>query len=158
MFGIIILEQMFENIFSLLLLERMGVDAMREQKSIYCMTDRELRTYKRKLRRQRELRHRMIKVAMTVCLLAACILSYRAIRSSASTGEEEMKFKYYTGVIVQYGETLWELADSYIDYTRYESKSDYLKEVCNINHIAEESDIRAGQRLVMPYYSVQYIK
>ncbi len=136
----------------------MGAGAMGEQKSIYYMTDRELREYKRRLRRRKELRRRIARIAMTVCLLAVCVISFRAIRSSASSGEAERKFKYYTGVTVQYGETLWNIADAYIDYSRYKDKTDYIKEVCSINHLLEESDVRAGQRLIVPYYSERFLQ
>lgn len=129
---------------------------MREQKRIYDMTDRELRAYKRMQRRKREFRRKVISVLATVCLIAACAVSYRALVSSANSGTEELTFKYYTGVTVQQSDTLWSIADRYIDYTQYKNKQEYIREVCSINNIDEESVILAGQRIVVPYYSPEF--
>lgn len=131
---------------------------MRERKRIYDMTDRELRAYKRMRRRQEERRKKILSILATLCLAAVCAVSYRALTSSANTGAEELSFKYYTGVTVQYNDTLWDIADRYIDYGRYDTKQDYIKEVCSINGIADESAIRSGQRLVVPYYSPEFVK
>lgn len=131
---------------------------MRAQKSIYDMSDRELRAYKRRLRRQREIRRKCIMFAMTVCLILVCAVSYHSINSNASTGNEELHFKYYTGVTVQFGETLWDIADEYIDYNEYEDKHEYIAEVQSINHLDEDCDIKAGQILIVPYYSAEFVK
>lgn len=131
---------------------------MREQKRIYDMTDRELRAYKRRKRRQREHRRRLMSLLATVCLIMACAVSYRAITSSANTGTEELVFKYYTDVTVQSSDTLWSIADQYIDYGQYKCKQDYIDEVCSINGLDEDAAIRSGQRLVVPYYSPAFVK
>ncbi len=131
---------------------------MRVQKSVYDMTDRELRRYKRQLRRQREIRRRIFSLLMTVCFIAVLVVSYHSIRISASTGSEEVNFKYYTSITVKSGETLWDIADVYIDYKEYEDKNDYIKEVQSINHLDADGCIRAGQMLIVPYYSKEFIK
>lgn len=131
---------------------------MRVQKSIYDMTDRELRAYKRKLRRQREIIRKCIFVAMTLCLIVVGAISYHSISSSANTGKDEMNFKYYTSIIVAHGETLWDIADEYIDYDEYDNKREYIAEVQNINHLDDEDDIRSGQILIVPYYSNEFVK
>ena len=130
---------------------------MNVQKSIYHMTDRELRAYKRKLRRQREFRRKCFTVIMTVCLVLVCAVSYHAIQTSASIGAEEWNFKYYTGITVEQGETLWDIADEYIDYNEYDNKLDYIAEVQSINHLKNEDAIRAGQHLIVPYYSNEFV-
>ncbi len=131
---------------------------MREQKMICEMNDRELRAYKRKLRRQRKQRRRIMSVILTLCLISICVLSYHSITSNAKSGSEELNLKYYTGVTVESGDTLWSIADEYIDYTQYKSKNSYIKEICSINNLEDASDIRCGQRLVVPYYASEYIK
>ena len=78
---------------------------MRVQKSVYYMTDRELRIYKRQLRRRRQLQRRIVTMLATICVIAFCAVSYHGIRSLASSGEDQLKFKYYTQVTVAYGET-----------------------------------------------------
>lgn len=89
----------------------------------------------------------------TACMIFVCAVSYRSIRIKASSG-----FKYYTSVTVENGETLWDIADEYVDYDHYKSKNSYIAEVQSINHLDENCSITAGQILVLPYYSSQYIK
>ena len=91
-------------------------------------------------------------------VIAFCAVSYHGIRSLASSGEDQLKFKYYTQVTVAYGETLWDLSDDYIDYDEYKNKKEYIAEVQSINHLAEEDSIRAGQTLIVPYCSYDFVK
>ena len=131
---------------------------MRVQKSVYRMTDRELRLYKRQLRRKQQIRRRVFTMITTICVIVFCAVSYQGICSLASSGEEQLKFKYYTQVTVAYGETLWDLSENYIDYEEYKDKNEYIEEVQSINHLAEEDSIRAGQTLIVPYYSYDFVK
>lgn len=131
---------------------------MNEKKRIYDMTDRELRIYKRKKRRLQECRKRMVMLFATFCLVVTCIVSFHSLVSYANDRTEEVSFKYYTGIVVHSGDSLWNLADQYIDYSQYRNKTEYIEEVCSINSLSDPSDIRAGQRIVVPYYSSEFIK
>ena len=131
---------------------------MRVQKSVYRMTDRELRSYKRQLRRKQQIRRRIFTMIATICVIIFCAVPYQGIRSLASSGDDQLKFKYYTQVTVAYGETLWDLSDDYIDYEEYKDKTAYIEEVQSINHLSEEDSIRAGQTLIVPYYSYDFVK
>ena len=131
---------------------------MKAQKSIYYMTDKELRNYKRRMRRQREIRRKCFTLLMTICLIVLCAISYHSISTSAHTNDKVTNFKYYTSVTVAYGETLWDIADTYIDYNEYKDKDDYITEVRSINHLDDENVIRAGQHIIVPYYSTEFIK
>lgn len=131
---------------------------MRGRESVYYMTDSELRAYKRRMRRQRSLRNRLFTLFMTICLIAVFAVSYCSIKSSASMGRDQLQFKYYTSITVQYGETLWDIADDYIDYNQYKDKSVYIAEVQSINHLDNDTQIRAGQSLIVPYYSSEFVK
>ena len=131
---------------------------MRVQKSVYRMTDRELRLYKRQLRKKQQIRRRIFTMIATICVIVFCAVSYHGIRSLASSGDDQLKFKYYTQVTVAYGETLWDLSDDYIDYEEYKDKTEYIEEVQSINHLVEEDTIRAGQTLIVPYYSYDFVK
>lgn len=131
---------------------------MREQKSIYRMTDRELRAYKRQQKRRKQIQRRIYTMIATICMIMVCAVSFHGIRSVASNGENQLKFKYYTQVTVAYGETLWDLSDSYIDYEEYKDKNAYIAEVRSINHLSDENGVRAGQTLIVPYYSYDFVK
>lgn len=130
---------------------------MKIRKNVNEMTDRELRSCRRvlTLRRERRRKVMMLSLAMlaTVSMIVVCTLSYQSIRSSANNG-----FKYYTGVTVEAGDTLWDLADEYVDYDYYKNKNSYIAEVRHINHLDESCSIAAGQILILPYYSNEYLK
>lgn len=129
---------------------------MRIQREITGMSDRELRRYRRTLRLRRARRRKCMTtfcfILATLCIVGFCSVSYGALKSNASSG-----FKYYTSVTVAAGETLWELADSYVDYDYYKSKNSYIAEVQQINHLDEQGSIAAGQVLILPYYSSEYV-
>ncbi len=131
---------------------------MREQKSVYRMTDRELRSYKRQQKRKKQIQRRICTMIATICMIVVCAVAFHGIRSMASNGENQLKFKYYTQVTVAYGETLWDLSDSYIDYEEYKDKNEYIAEVQSINHLMDEGSVRAGQTLIVPYYSYDFVK
>ena len=65
------------------------------------------------------MQRRILTMIATVCVIIFCAVSYQGIRSLASSGEEQVKFKYYTQVTLAYGETLWDLSEDYIDYEEY---------------------------------------
>lgn len=122
------------------------------------MTDREYRAYKRQCRIRRERRRKVFTLFLTVCLIVICAGSYHSIVSSAKSGSDDIAFKYYTDITVAAGDTLWDIADEYIDYEQYKDKDSYITEVRSINHIAEDASIRAGQNLIVPYYSHEFVK
>ena len=106
---------------------------------------------------RRERRRKMMAstffVLAVTCVIMTGSIFYSSIRSHAGNG-----FKYYTSVTVEAGETLWSLADAYIDYENYRDKNSYISEVRSINHLDEDGSLMAGQVLIMPYYSEEYVK
>lgn len=130
---------------------------MSEQMNLKSMTDRELRNYKRRLRRQKELRKKIATILFTVCLVAICAVSYHSIETSANEGQD-ISFKYYTRITVESGESMWDVAEKYMDYDHYEDKNAYIEEVIHINHLDEDAFVRAGQQITVPYYSDVFVK
>lgn len=126
------------------------------------LTDREHRICTRRMRQQRERKRAFYRKCatffITACLILVCAVSYHSIESSASTGGTELNFKYYKNIIVESGETLWQIADQYIDYNEYTDKKTYIAEVKSINHLDEEASVKEGQYLIVPYYSNQFVK
>ena len=120
------------------------------------MGEREQRRYSRILRLRRERIRKCITLAVAVfaafCIVLVCVISYNSISSNANDG-----FKYYTSVIVEAGESLWDIADDYID-GHYDSRSSYIAEVRSINHLDENGTVMAGQTLIVPYYSSEYVQ
>lgn len=130
---------------------------MRTRVNFHEMNERELRRYARALRLQRERRKKcltaLLTVAATVCMILICSVSYRALDTNANDG-----FKYYTDITVKTGESLWEIAGEHVDGIHYDSRESYISEVCSINHLADENAISAGQILILPYYSNEYVQ
>lgn len=130
---------------------------MRTQRNQYEMNEREAKRYARMLRLQRERRRKclsaLIALLAAVGMILICSVSYGSINSSANDG-----FKYYTSVTVEAGESLWVLAEEYVDGVHYDSRESYIAEVCSINHLADENAITAGQMLILPYYSQEYVR
>ena len=128
---------------------------MRTQKSIYEMSDRELKAYRRDLKLRRARRHKVfvstLTLVATVCVILVCVLSQSSFKANASNG-----FKYYTNITVEAEESLWEIAEEYIDYEHYKDMNSYINEVKSINHLDDASMIFAGQMLIVPYYSEEY--
>ena len=99
------------------------------------------------VRRQRGL------LAIAIILVVALgILLGSSMNAIASAKADPAAYnKYYKTVRVEYGDTLWTIADEYVEGFNL-SKSDYIKEVCQINSISEDN-IHAGDYIVVPYYS-----
>ena len=123
-------------------------------KSIREMTDRELRNYRRMLRLEKERRQKLAKVGMTFTAIFAVILI--CVVSGSMKTHANNGFKYYTSITVEQGQTLWGIADDYIDYEHYKDKNAYIAEVERINHLNGDEMLLTGRMLIVPYYSAEY--
>ena len=92
-------------------------------------------------------------LAITIILVVALgILLGTSMNAFASSDKDIASYnKYYVSIRVESGDTLWTIADEYIDGFNIE-KSDYIEEICQINEISK-NDIHAGDYIVVPYYS-----
>lgn len=109
-------------------------------------------------RRQRARQRRGQFLKLAACIFAMIIIFAFSISFFSLKGkaEEEPKFKYYTSIEIKYGDTLWTIAERYMDATYY-NRNSYIDELKSINHIHEEDEIIAGKMLIIPYYSTEYI-
>lgn len=121
------------------------------------MSDRELRICRRTLRLRRERRHKarrrmVVSAVATLCAIVICAMCCSAIKTNANNG-----YKYYTDVVVEAGDSLWTLAEEYVDLDYYKDVNSYVREVRHINHLTEETAVMTGQVLIVPYYSAEYV-
>ncbi len=122
------------------------------------MNDRviERRIRNNKIRRTRQLRRR-ISISVFSIVLAAFLATWGfSVSSSAKDGSEAIEMKYYTSITVSGGDTLWSIANEYMG-EHYKSADQYIAEVMSMNGLSDET-ICAGQHLIIPYFSADYLK
>lgn len=79
-----------------------------------------------------------------ICLMTA-VIGQRTVKATAPDA-----YKYYTHLVVEEGDSLWDIAGRYMGH-EYKDRNEYIKEVCTINHL-ETTRIYTGTTLVVPYY------
>ena len=129
---------------------------MRQNLRIHEMDDREYKRYQTMRKRKLALKNRITIFSLVFCFFLLFAFVFRTVHSSANTGDDIKKYKYYTVITIAEDETLWEIVDEYIDLAFYKDKAAYIAEVVQINHLSDASLIRNGQKLTIPYYSMEY--
>ena len=95
-------------------------------------------------------------LVMTICLIITCTISMNGFRSNAKDGSTEVSYKYYKSISVANNDTLWSIAEQYMDEEHYDSISDYIQEVKCMNHLTDDM-INYGDYLVIPYYDNHFV-
>lgn len=110
---------------------------------------------KKNHRRTREKRVRRY-TCLSILLFALCLggITYSKLTVEATQKKAQGPYKYYTEIRVQRGDTLWDIANKYMDTSVYRSLDDYMDEIREINSI-NYNRIYNGQQLIIPYYSEQ---
>jgi len=97
-------------------------------------------------------RQKMVIGVLIALLISLGILLGTSVNTLASSSADVSSYnKYYTSIRIESGDTLWEIADEYVDNLNV-SKAEYIDEICRVNGIAED-EIHAGDYIVVPYYS-----
>jgi hypothetical protein len=118
------------------------------------LTEREYRNYKRKVRRQREIRNRIIFAVLSFLLILGIVFMVKAI-SSKAVEETDVTYKYFKSFEIGNDDTLWSIAKEHIDYSYYDDLNEYIDEVVSINHL-KDNTIRYGQSIIIPYFSNEF--
>ena len=116
----------------------------------------ERRILKNKIRRQREMKKNFLILFMTVCLIVTCSISLSGFRSNAKDNSTKVSYKYYKSIAVTSHDTLWSIAEEYMDEEHYNSINDYIEEVKSMNSLANDT-IHYGQYLIVPYYNSDFV-
>ena len=72
-----------------------------------------------------------------------------------SNNEEPVNFKYYKSIVIQPGDTLWDIAGTYITKD-YDSIPDYIRAIKEMNSL-DSDHIQAGQNLMIMYNSTEFV-
>lgn len=112
------------------------------------MTREERRQFKKRIR---TIRRNITLVVLSLFLISGLALTINGIKSFAQRDSADITYKYYTSIVVKYGDTLYSLAEEYAPEDNRDL-SEYVNEVIHINHL-EDHVIQSGQYLIIPYYS-----
>lgn len=101
-----------------------------------------------------------VRKALAVVLLVL-VTCFSAVFVTARPAEAEKNrtetHKYYTGITVRQGDTLYQIADEQLrkDETSafYKNRRAYMQEVIDLNRLNNADYLLAGQKLIVPYYS-----
>ena len=113
---------------------------------------RKYTTYRqRSAAKQASRRKRAIgKMIFTICFIIMLIFG---IVNTASAKEEPAATKMVTCITVEYGDTLWNIAEDYFTSECGDMNS-YIQEIKNCNQLFDDT-ICAGEKLIVPYYIVE---
>lgn len=116
----------------------------------------ERRIRNNRIRRRRELRRRFFTLILTLILSAGVSITFFGFRTKAQSSNEEIQYKYYKSIIIESGDTLWDLAKEYGSPEYYDSRQEYIDEVMRMNNLADEQ-ITTGQYIIIPYFSSEFV-
>lgn len=104
------------------------------------------------LKQQKTQRKLLLIFFLTLLMMFGIGVGFGTLLTRAEEPEKEPAYKYYANIEIQSGDTLWAIADSYMDSAHYMSRTDYINEVMSINHMVTDRLV-AGQKMIVPYYS-----
>ncbi len=140
------------------------IEKLIERKSLFMYTQCEITNYRsekrirnNRIRRKRDLQRKFLMFVMTVCLVITSSIGVNGFMSNAKDKHSKISYKYYTSITVGREDTLWSIAGEYMDEDHYDSLNDYIEEVRQINHLANDI-ITYGGHLIVPYYMEEYIE
>ena len=116
----------------------------------------ERRIWKNRIRRQREMKKNFLILVMTICLIVTCTISMSGFRSNAKDDSTAVSYKYYKSITVANNDTLWSIAETYMDKEHYDSITDYIEEVKDMNALTDDV-IHYGEYLIIPYYGSEFV-
>lgn len=103
------------------------------------------------------------RAVIAIILVLICCFSALFITARPAVAEKRAQeaYKYYTGITVRPGDTLWSIAEEQFKNNRqtassYKGVRSYMKEVISLNDLNDGNYLLAGQKLIVPYYSSDY--
>ena len=132
--------------------------ALMEAASLYndprFLSKSEIRIRENKKRRQRIVRRQKLILVLGIAVILFVLLFLNhTLMTSAQNDNYVPKCKYYKVVTVHAGDNVSKIAGDYYDADHYENFENYVSEICSINQLSDSNLIKAGENLVVPYYS-----
>lgn len=112
-----------------------------------------IRQERLELRRRQAFRRkvRMLSTVFTFTFLFIAVISANSIIANAGEGYEKEYQKMYTSIVVENGETVWDIASENMN-NGYDSIIELVEEIGFINGLDDVYTIKAGSVLIIPYY------
>lgn len=93
----------------------------------------------------------MTFMAIVFLAIVIAFVAGNVIVKAGSTYNKQDYQKCFTSICVEEGDTLWTIAEQYMDVNHYSSVYSYMNEVVMLNHLGAE-DVHAGQTILVSYY------
>ncbi|MCC8152036.1 MAG: LysM peptidoglycan-binding domain-containing protein [Lachnospiraceae bacterium] len=105
---------------------------------------------KKNERKARLTQHIILIIAGILAAIAIITICGSRFQSSqVQASDRYVETTLYKSVYVKSGDTLWTIADIYMDEI-YGNKTEYIDEIREINHISGQS-LQAGSYIIVPY-------
>lgn len=98
------------------------------------------------------MRKNFLLFVMTLCLIVTTSVAVGSFRSNAKGDPAKGTYRYYKSITVSDCDTLWSIAQTYMDEMHYDSIQDYISDVKRINNLKNDA-IYADAHLIVPYYA-----
>lgn len=82
---------------------------------------------------------------------AAVVIIFARNPVSTNASDKGTGTKYYKSVVVQNGDSLWSIADRYMEPSEYKDQREYISEIMSINGLKSEK-ITYGEHIIVSYY------
>ena len=105
----------------------------------------------RALKQQRARRKGILLFIMTLMIMFGIGMGCGTLLTRAEEPVKAPAYKYYANIEIKSGDTLWEIAEEYMDSEHYMTRSDYINEVMEINGMVTD-ELISGQKMIVPYY------
>ena len=96
------------------------------------------------------MKRRVLKTVIVILFIIAMCSVLKGFKVSADTNLRVNERKFFTGYVVQSGDSLWTIADEYMT-KEYKNHEAYIEEVMHSNQMKSDR-LYPGQLLVLPYY------
>ena len=105
------------------------------------------------VRKQQKARQKMFVIFfLTILVMFGIGVGFGTLLTRAEAPSSEHYHKYYANIEIQKGDTLWGIADDYMDSVHYVDRTEYLNEIMEINGMVN-SRLITGQKIIVPYFS-----
>lgn len=157
MFAILLREQLFVT-FVRFMEDDMMSKTMRTTANLYNNPELYdtsiLRSLNNRKRREKQLRRRIITtlVMASVIIFLVMFISF-SFMSDASANKDHEQYRYYSSVTVTAGDSVWSIANEYMDPLHYRSVKALVNDIASVNRISSDAKLVAGSQIIVPYYS-----